>query len=245
MRVAQQAAFVLHQHDYSETSLLIELFTRDHGRVGMLAKGARRPRSRQRALLAPFQPLLVSWSGTGELGVLGAVEAAGPPRALTGDAVYCGFYINELLMRLLHRHDPHEELFDAYVQSLDELGGGGNLDVALRRFEYRLLQELGYGLVLDHDVTNNAAIDADALYQYVPDEGPHRIVGQPGEARIHGRTLLALERGEIDEPSVLTELKGLMRAVIAHRLDYKPLQSRRVFSAVTSRRAVEEEGDQD
>ena len=244
MRVVQQAAYVLHQHDYSETSLLIDLFTRDHGRVGVLAKGARRPRSRQRAMLAPFQPLLLSWSGSGELGVLGAVETAGMPHQLAGDAVYCGFYVNELLMRLLHRHDPHEDLFRAYVQCLDRLGEGANPDVALRLFEYRLLQELGYGLVLDHDVANNAPIETDALYQYAPDEGPHRVVGEPGGARVHGRTLLALAREEIDDPSVLMELKGLMRAVISHRLDYKPLHSRKVFSAVTSRRATEE-GDED
>ncbi len=246
MRVEAQRAYVLHHHDYSESSLLVELFTREHGRVGVIAKGARRPRSRQRALLAPFQPLLVGWSGKGELGVLTGAEAAGPAWNLQGEALYCGFYVNELLLRLVHRHDPHEGLFDAYSACLKSLQEKSSPEAPLRRFEFQLLQELGYGLVLDRDVANNSPIDADTLYCYVPDDGPHPATSggdTAGGVRVHGRTLWALTRGEFDEPGVAAELKSLMRALIAHRLDYQPLQSRRVFGAVSAHPSTAREGE--
>jgi DNA repair protein RecO (recombination protein O) len=246
MRVERQNAFVLHQREYSETSLLVELFTQEHGRIGVIAKGARRPRSGRRALLAPFQPLLVGWSGKGELGVLTGVEAAAPSFALGGQAVYCGFYVNELLMRLVHRHDPHEGLFDVYAICLRELREHADPERVLRKFEYHLLRELGYGLVLDRDVANNRAIEPDTLYRYVADEGPYPVASageSAGEVLVHGRTLLALARGEFGEADTMAELKSLMRALIAHRLDYKPLQSRRIFSARSTRPAPGKNGE--
>lgn len=247
MRVEAQRAYVLHQRDYSESSLLVELFTRNHGRIGVIAKGARRPRSRQRALLAPFQPLLVGWSGKGDLGVLTGVEIAGPVSSLSGEALYCGFYVNELVLRLVHRHDPHEELFDAYTACLRELQEERSPEGPLRRFEFRLLQELGYGLVLDRDVASNKPIDADALYRYLPEDGPHPVTSDgdaAGGVQVHGRTLLALAHGDLDEPHVLAELKVLMRALIAHRLDYKPLQSRRIFGAMSSHSSTGTKGEE-
>jgi DNA repair protein RecO (recombination protein O) len=248
MRVERQHAFVLHQREYSESSLLVELFTREHGRVGVIAKGARRPRSGRRGLLAPFQPLLVGWSGKGELGVLTGVEATGPAFELGGQAVYCGFYVNELVMRLVHRHDPHEDLFAVYDVCLRELGSDPDIERTLRKFEYRLLQELGYGLVLDRDVANNMPIDPGMLYRYVPDEGPHPVASagrSPAETYVHGRTLLALAHGEFDDPDSVAELKGLMRALIAHRLDYKPLQSRRIFTGRSRLPAAGNNGDKE
>ena len=119
MRILQQPACIIHHTDYSESSLLLELFTRDYGRVGVIAKGARRPKSGKRALLNPFSSLLLSWTGRGELGVLTQTEANGLPVVLSGEALYCGFYVNELLLRLLHRHDAHEALFEGYQNCLN------------------------------------------------------------------------------------------------------------------------------
>ena len=123
MRTQQQSAFILHQRNYSETSLLLELYTRRHGRIGLIAKGARRPSNKNRGTLKPFQPLLVGWSGRGELMVLTGAEPDGASVDLVGSSLYCGFYLNELLMRLLHRHDPHEALYDRYNQALLGLCG--------------------------------------------------------------------------------------------------------------------------
>src|SRR3970282_94597 len=135
MRIHQQPAYVLHHRDYSETSLLLEVFRAHNGRIGLIAKGARRASSRMRVILKPFQRLLIGWSGKGELAVLtGAEQDAGAP-ALAGAALYCGFYLNELLLRLLHRHDPHEALFAAYRIALDALGRGGAHEAAMRVFE--------------------------------------------------------------------------------------------------------------
>lgn len=245
MRIQQQPAFVIHHHDYSETSLLLELFTRDFGRVGVIAKGARRPKNGRRALLNPFTPLRVGWSGKGELGVLTDVEADGAPFTLAGEVLYCGFYLNELLLRLLHRDDPHTVLFEAYHRSLGRLQQGGRIDVTLRMFEHQLLQEIGYGLVLDHDSNDNTAIAEDTLYEYVPESGPRRI-GNADEnvtgVVVHGSSLMALASGSIDEPRTLRELKRLMRFVLNRHLGGRQLNSRRLMRSV-SRRTNITEGD--
>ncbi len=177
MRIQQQPGFVLHQNPYSETSLVLEVFTPEHGRVGLLAKGARRPGNRSRAFLKPFQPLLLSWSGRGELPVLTGAEPqeASAALALEGHGLYCGFYVNELLVRLLHRHDPHPGLYRAYQGCLASLSANARRDAALRIFEKHLLQEVGYGLVLDRDIRDNAPVSPDALYDYVFERGPMRL----------------------------------------------------------------------
>jgi len=241
MRVQQQPAYVIHHHDYSETSLLLELFTRDYGRIGVIAKGARRAKNERRALLNPFTPLRIDWSGKGELGVLTGVEASGSALALSGEALYCGFYINELLIRLLHRHDPHAQLFDGYQQCLPRLQSDTRNDVALRLFEYLLLQEMGYGLVLDHDAFDNRPIEEDQLYEYISDSGP-RLVVPGGEAHggspVHGRSLVALATGRIDDPVILQELKRLMRMLLERHLGDKPLNSRQLMRSLSQRPKV-------
>jgi DNA repair protein RecO (recombination protein O) len=234
MRVATQPGYVLHSRDWSESSLLLEAFTPRHGRLGLIAKGAKRPSSRVRGLLKPFQPLLLSWSGRGELPVLTAAEPEGTPPALAGSALYCGFYLNELLMRLLHRHDPHEALYGAYREALGALADAAAHEATLRLFEKRLLREIGYGLVLDHDITDNAAIVPDALYDYLPERGPARIAHpelnpRPQGVLLHGASLLALATERLDAPQARREAKQLMRAVLARYLGARPLHSRRLF----------------
>jgi DNA repair protein RecO (recombination protein O) len=243
MRVLQQPAYVIHHHDYSETSLLLELFTRDHGRVGVIAKGARRAKGDRRALLNPFTSLRVDWSGKGDLGVLGNVEADGRQYSLSGESLYCGFYINELILRLLHRHDAHERLFSGYRQCLDHLHDETPNDVALRRFEALLLQELGYGLVLDHDAFDNMPVDENALYEYVVDSGPRRVgeveTNHSG-ALVHGRSLIALSYGQFSDEEVMQELKRLMRVLLARHLGDRPLNSRKLFQSLSRRQELTE-----
>lgn len=235
MRVHQQPAFIVHHYDYSETSLLLEILTRDYGRVGIIAKGVRRSRSGKRALLNPFSPLLLGWSGRGELGVLTEIEANGLPLELKGEATFCGFYVNELMLRLLHRHDAHEALFEGYQRCLQALQTGQANDVALRNFEALMLQELGYGLVLDRDTVANMPIQADLTYEYIADSGPRRLnAGEPARQgiEVRGATLLALAAGDLDEARTLKELKLLMRYVLKHHLGDRPLNSRKLMQTI-------------
>lgn len=232
MRADQEPVFVLHRRDYRETSLLLELFSRHYGRIGAVMKGAKRKGRADASVLAPFQRLTVSWSGRGELVTLTQADYAGGPLRLVGETLMCGFYMNELLMRLLHRDDPHEDIFDYYGEALGLLSAG-SLEVVLRRYEKALLDGLGYGPVLDHDVADGSPLDPDALYEYIPEMGPRRMLqADSGQVQVRGRSLLALAgKGELDQ-TVLPDIKALMRALIDHHLDGRPLHSRNLMQAM-------------
>lgn len=236
LRAQQQSAYVLHASHYRETSLLLEVFTRQHGRLGLVAKGARRPKSTLRGVLNPFQALLIGWTGRGELATLTAAETDGDSAALAGQALYCGFYLNELLVRLLHRHDPHEALFDRYRDGLRELAGAAVPEAALRVFEKHLLGEIGYGLVLDHDVGSRSPLEPEALYVYVPERGPlaATALGSEEGVRVHGASLQALDRERFPDARSLQETKTLMRSCLARHLGARPLHSRRLFQPGTA-----------
>jgi DNA repair protein RecO (recombination protein O) len=230
MRVFQEAAFVLHATRYRETSLLLEIFSRHHGRIGLVARGASRPKSGLRAILSPFLPLTVNWSGKGELATLGAAETDAAAFVLVGEALFCGLYMNELLVRVLHRHDPHESLYDRYVASLLRLQGTDAVAETLRIFEKHLLQQLGYGLVLEHDVAENLPIAAEVVYDYIPERGPVALRSSEATGvRVRGATLLALTTERITDPDLLHESKQLMRACLAPHLGDRPLHSRKLF----------------
>jgi DNA repair protein RecO (recombination protein O) len=234
MRVQQEQAFVLHARPFSESSLVLDVFTPGHGRLGLLAKGSRRPGSRMRGLLKPFQPLLIGWSGRGDLPVLTVAENDGECAPLKGTALYCGFYLNELLMRLLHRHDPHEALYRHYRTALFGLQPSSTNEAVLRVFEKQILRELGYGLVLERDVPGNAAVKPELSYLYVPDRGPMHVDETHSSAsvdgiRISGSTLLALAGENLETADHLREAKRLMRTALARHLGEKPLHSRRLF----------------
>ncbi len=169
-----QPAFVLHSYPFRETSLVIEVFTQDFGRVALVARGARRPRSALRGVLLAFQPLLLSWAGKSELRTLHKAEWRGGLPQLKGTALLCGFYLNELMLKLLPRDDPHEQLYQTYHRTLHALCNGSAHAVTLRRFEQRMLKELGYALPLERDVASGEAIQADATYQFVIGRGPVR-----------------------------------------------------------------------
>jgi len=230
MRVTQEPAYVLHQREYGETSLLLEIFSRPHGRLGLLAKGARRPRSPLRAVLVPFQPLLIGFSGRGELPVVTQAEPARAAPELSGTALVCGLYLNELLTRLVHRHDPHEHLFDVYEETLGRLAENATDERVLRVFEKRLLEEIGYGLVLDHDAEDGSPLDPSIRYRYLVERGPVRNRGPQDEGiAVGGATLLALGREQFDDLEILRDAKRLLRALLARQLGDRPLASRKLF----------------
>ena len=246
--VALQPSYVLHSRPYRDTSALLEVFTAEQGRISMVARGARR-RTRGgsgSALLQPFNPLLLSFSGRAELKNLGATESAGTPRQLRGQRLFSGLYLNELLVRLLHRHDPHPQLFAAYGATLDALAGSEPVDDILRQFEFTLLGELGYGFSLDVDGLSGAAVLPDHWYHYHPDWGlVARDAGaDPAQPAFAGTELLAMAAGGFGGQARGTA-KRLLRQVLAVHLGEAPLRSRELFRTRSSgERTAAAGGDQ-
>lgn len=228
-RVDNEPGYVLHTWPYKETSLIVEVFARRHGRLGVLARGARRPRSALRGLLLAFQPLRLSWTGSAELGTLTGAEWSGGEAALAGPGLMCGFYLNELLLRLLPREDPHEALFDAYAAALVRLAAGEPQAPVLRGFERRLLAELGYAPLLEREAAG-AAVVPGKRYAYQPDRGPVEVEGGNGDLCVRGSTLLDIARDEYGAPETREEALRLLRALIAERLGGQTLNTRAVLA---------------
>ncbi len=237
-RVQLQAGYVLHHRPYRNTSLILDVFTRDRGRISLVARGARTAKSRWYSLCQPFRPLLLSWSGRADLATLTDLDSTARAWPLTGKLLFSAYYLNELLMRLLQPLDPHPELFQHYVHALDRLVGLPNtgqrpevvsfgLQSCLRMFEKYLLQEIGYGLILDHDVHSGAPIAAEGRYQYVLEIGPVPGDNDNRDAiSMSGSSLLGLARDDLSAPQCLQESKKLMRAALARYLGDKPLYTR-------------------
>lgn len=220
-----QPAYILHRRPYANSSLLLECFTASGGRFPAIARGGRTA-----ALLQPFTPLIIAWRGRGEVKTITACEQDGALPGLAGRTLFCGFYLNELLMRLLGRSDSHGQLFRHYGETLHRLADGSQIDTCLRRFERLLLHELGYGLMLDFDAETGAAIDPTRRYRYQPETGP-----MPAQAQgfsVQGTTLLALAADQPMEGEATREARALMRHVLARYLGRQPLKSRELFQAL-------------
>lgn len=224
----EERGYVLHTYPYSETSLIVEVFTRASGRVPLVAKGARRSRS---GALMQFQPFHLSWSGRGDLRTLKKAEWQGGVPALPPARLFCGFYLNELMLKLLARDDAHEHLFDCYEHALEQLACSAPEAGVLRGFEKALLKETGYALVLTHDTESGEAVASAARYAYLPGRGPRRISkGESPEVDLAGQTLLDIERDDFAHPRTAAEAKQLMRMLINHQMNGRPLATRQVFS---------------
>ncbi len=232
-RFEHVAGYVLHAYPYSETSVIVETFTREHGRVPLVAKGAKRPHSALRGVLVQFQPLEFSWSGNGDLRNLTHVEWQGGTVVLAGNALFCGFYLNELLLKLLARDDAHERLYDRYQEALIALASGARMALVLRGFEKSLLGEIGYALNLAVDSGSGEPLDPAARYTYDPELGPCRSDGKASDAvEVSGLALQALARDDYSDPGCAQQAKQLMRQLISHHLNGKPLATRQIFSAL-------------
>ncbi len=215
-RVQLEPAWVLSVRPYRETSALVEAFTPHAGRVGLVARGVRSGRARTRGLLQPFQPLLLSFSDRGELGTLGSLEPDGAPVTLRGEAVFSGWYLNELVLRLLPRRDPHPRLFEHYASALTALAGPA-AGASLRVFEMRLLTELGYGVQLPEPV------EADAWYAWDEERGLR--LAEPGPSSYRGASLQALAEEALDTPESLRDARRLLRAALAPHLGDRKLRT--------------------
>lgn len=232
MRIQLEPAFILHRRPYRDTSLLLEVFTREHGRQGLVARGARRARGRWRGVLEPLQPLRLSWSGRGEMGTLTDAEPGARP-ALHGDGLYAGFYAGELLLRLTARADPHPLLYDEFETLLDALAAGDSPAPALRLFERDLLAEIGYGMPLTRETGSGQPVQAENAYLYHPAHGLRRGERPAAdEVAVAGAALLALDAGDLSDTAHARAARRLLAAALAPHLGSRPLRSLQTLRAL-------------
>lgn len=232
-RIEFEATYLLHARAWRESSQIIEILGQEHGRIGLVARGSRRPKSRWKSALQPFQPLRMSWSGRGTLQTLRAAEPTAAPLPLAGMRLMAGYYMNELLIALLHRHDPYPNLFAHYGAALAGLATGEGLELTLRKFELALLSEIGYGLVTDQDGVDGQPLRAEGWYEYFVDAGPMPVADGSGCGLvISGADLTAIGNGVLDRPERLQIAKRLLREKLNWCLGGRPLKTRQVIAAM-------------
>ncbi|AGK47531.1 DNA repair protein RecO [Burkholderia thailandensis MSMB121] len=229
-RIAEQPGFVLHSYPYRETSLVVDVLTRDHGRIALVAKGAKRPHSALRGVLQTFQPLSLSWSGKSELRTLTGAEWVGGMLPLAGDALLCGFYVNELLVKFCAREDPHPPLFQHYLVTLTRLAHGEPPVQVLRSFERVLLRETGYAMTLKRTVARRA-VEPGRLYVFDPQRG---VCDAGSDVPSHwpviaGQTLLDMEEDDYHRAQTVAQSKTLMRFLLNTYLGGTPLATRQIL----------------
>ena len=229
-KVTEQPAFVLHSYPHRETSLIIDVLTRDHGRLALVAKGAKRPHSALRGVLQTFQPLALSWSGKSEVRTLTGAEWVGGMLPLAGDALLCGFYVNELLVKFCGREDPHPQLFQHYVVTLARLAHDEPAVQVLRSFERVLLRETGYAVALNRTVSRKAVV-AEGRYVFDPERGVREASGDlPAQwPVVAGQTLLDMEADDYHRAQTVAQSKTLMRFLLNTYLAGTPLATRQIL----------------
>lgn len=231
MKVDLHPGFILHHRPYRETSLLLDVFSRDHGRTSLVAKGVRQKKNIRSELLQPYQRLQIAWTGKGDLMTLTSVEPDRAAYVLKNKRLLAGFYINELVSRMLHQHEAHQDLFLIYDRTLEALAcDRAGEEVTIRIFEKRLLNSVGYGLVLDHDVNTGNPVEPDSIYYYNVHRGPAKTVAVIDDCcMLSGKTLMALDSEQLDSNDVLHEAKQLMRFVLDQHLGSRQLSSRKLY----------------
>ena len=239
-RISEEPAYVLHRYDWSESSLILEVFTRHHGRIALVAKGAKRPSSSFRPILLPLQPLHLSFGGDAEIRTLKGAEWQGGHVMPTGDALLSGYYLNELLLTLLARDDPHPGLFDVYVNVVQVIacGHGEALQSALRAFELLLLREIGLLPLLDTQTMTLLGLDREARYSLVP-EGGLRQTNAADRASLSGAQWIALQQSlAVGAPftatlracsQVMAELKPQLRSLLNYHCGVGTLRTRQMM----------------
>lgn len=234
-RVQQQSAFILHHRPFRDSSQILDVLSRDRGKVALVARGSRGTRSRLKGVLRPFLPLRLSWVQKSDMGTLTGAESAGAPFGLSGDALMAGYYVNELLLNFLHRHDPQPEIFDLYTEVLDGLHSDRNTAAVLRRFEIVLLELLGYALSFDHEAAGHTPIDPNHSYEYRVDQGPVPVQRESGSMVFSGATLLRIGQLQFEDDAVLQAASRLLRRAVAHHLGGKELKTRKVLADLHKR----------
>jgi DNA repair protein RecO (recombination protein O) len=234
-RVELAFGYILHHQPWRDTSRILEVLLREHGRLSLFARGVRGPGARLAPVLQPFRPLLISFSGRGEAANLSHAERADDCGAVPAERVMAAFYLNELLLKLTTRHDPQPALFDHYHAALGELRAGASLETALRRFEKRLLELIGYGLELASEASG-APLAADGYYQFCPAVGFTRTeAGAPGA--LAGASLLALREERFEGTRALEDARRVLQAALGDCLEGRPLATRAVARSMVRKAA--------
>lgn len=229
MRVQNEPAWLLHHRPFQDASRILDVLTRNHGRLSLVARGSRSGRSRLKGLLRPFMPLQVSWVARSELGTLTGADRSGTPIALSGEALMAGYYVNELILHLVHRHDPQPEIFAAYGTTIENLQGGERVPARLREFELELLSLLGFALDLGQEADADAALEPGRKYEYRMEHGPAPVGDREGPMIFTGAELLAIRDRAFGDPAILRAAGRLLREVVAFHLGGKELKSRKVL----------------
>jgi len=228
-RIQQQPSFILHHRPFRDSSQILDIISGDHGKLALVARGSRAARSRLKGVLRPFMPLSLSWVQRSDLGTLTGAEVCGAPIALSGDALLSGFYVNELLLHFLHRHDPQPGIFDIYARTIEALAAADSIAACLRQFEIELLRQLGYALNFDHEADSYDPLQRERHYEYRFEQGPVRVQRSSGAMVFSGAQLLAIGAGRFEEPETLRASSRLLREVIGFHLGGKELKSRKVL----------------
>lgn len=228
-RVESVPAFLLHRRDYRETSLLADFITPTHGKIRAVVRGVRKAKSKNNGYLQLFLPVQLAWQGKGELVTLTDIESRGLMLNLVGMRQLCAMYVNELILRLLTFHDPHEQLFHDYALAINQLASNDLIESVLRIFEKRLLIELGYGLSFQVDADTGADIQPNKQYRYVPQVGFSACNTNQNDLNLDGDVILAIHHDKLSKKSEYRAAKVIFRNEINFLLDGKPLQCRELM----------------
>ena len=227
-RVQQQPGYILHHRPFRDTSQILDILTRDHGKIAVVARGSRGSKSRLAGVLRPFLPLRVSWVAKSDLGTLTGAETGGPPVGMVGDAVFSAYYVNELLLHFLHRYDPQPEIFALYEEVVRALASTDNIAASLRSFELEFLSLLGYAVNLGHEFGSHEALLAEQNYEYRMEQGPVSVQ-RTGPMVFKGEVLSGIGEQRFDNPDILRAANRLLREVVGFHLGGKELKSRKVL----------------
>jgi len=231
-RVQQQPGYILHHRPFRDSSQILDIVTRDYGKVALVARGSRGARSRLAGILRPFLPLRLSWVAKSDLGTLTGAEASGPPAGMVGDAMLSAYYVNELLLHFLHRYDPQPEIFRLYEEVLHGLVGSPSVAASLRSFELEFLSLLGYAVNLNHEFASHDPLVDEQNYEYRMEQGPVRVDRSEGALVFPGSVLSGVNEQRFEDPDVLRAASRLLREIIGFHLGGKELKSRKVLMEV-------------
>ncbi len=240
-RMQNEPAWLLHHRPFRDSSQILDILSLDQGRLAVVAKGSRGAKSKLRGILRPFLPLQLSWIIRSDLGTLTGAEMNGAPRSLSGDALLSGYYVNELILKLLHRHDPQPEIFAAYSRTIERLAGSNEVAPYLRQFEIELLRILGYALNLDHDTETTEPLRPQQQYEYRVEQGLVPVSDREVPMVFSGAEIDAIRNQQFTDPAVLKNAGSLLRNVIAYHLDGKELKSRKVLKDMRNRKTGSKE----
>lgn len=233
-RINLAPAYILHHRPYRDTSRILEVITRDHGRLSLFARGVRGPKAKLASILQPFQLLLLSWSGRGEAGQLTGAESADHDPSMPAASLMASFYLNELLIKLTTRHDPLPSLFDDYHATVEGLRHGMLLEPSLRIFEKRLLDTLGYGLDLATQAQTGKPVEPGEYYHFRPAQGLFPTVAE-AQGALSGQSLISLANEELASTRELEDARRVLQAALALCLEGRELTTRAVAKAVVRR----------